>query len=292
MTFAASNGFAKSYASTRHSISVAVLAGHGSSMETDNDFDTAIHGEDLRQPEDIGQTAGERAVKRLHPRKVKTAKVPAVYDPRVAGGIVSHLAMAINGAAIARGASFLKDKLGERIFPKDITIVDDPLRRRGLRSRPFDGEGIAPKRRNVVENGALATWILDLGSARQLGMETTGHASRGVSSPPSPAATNLYLEPGEPSPRELMAGIKRGLYVTELIGFGINAVNGDYSRGASGFWIENGEIAHPVSELTVAGNLNDMFLNLSAANDLEFRYGTNAPTLRIDGLMVAGSLLE
>ncbi|HEB80074.1 MAG TPA: TldD/PmbA family protein [Rhodospirillales bacterium] len=289
VTFAASNGFAQTYANSRHSLGVSVLAGEGAKMETDYDYDTAIYGEDLRQPEDIGRTAGERAVKRLNPRKAATAQVPVVYDPRVSGGVVSHLSMAINGSAITRGASFLKDKLGERIFPEAVTIIDDPRRIRGLRSKPFDGEGVATKRRNIVENGVLRTWILDLGSARQLAMETTGHASRGVSSPPSPAATNLHLEPGALSPKKLMADIESGLYVTELIGFGISAVTGDYSRGAGGFWIENGELAYPVSELTVAGNLNQMFANLSAADDLEFRYGVNAPTLRIDGLMVAGS---
>jgi PmbA protein len=211
-----------------------------------------------------------------------------IYDPRVAGGIVRHLAGAINGAAVARGTTFLKNKLGEQIFSPSITIVDDALRRRGLRSKPFDGEGVATRRHAIVEKGVLKTWILDLCSARQLKMETTGHASRGTSSPPSPGTTNLYLEPGAVDPKALMADIKSGFYITELIGFGVNGVTGDYSRGAGGFWIEDGQLAFPVSEVTVAGNLTDMFRNLTAADDLEFCYGTDAPSLRIDGMTVAG----
>ena len=288
VALAASNGFASTYAATRYSISVSVLAGEGTAMERDYDYASAVHAEDLRRPEEIGRVAGEKAVARLGPRKVATAQVPVVYDPRSAGGIVRHLAGAINGTAVARGTTFLKDKLGQEIFSPSVTIVDDALRRRGLRSKPFDGEGVATRRHAVVEDGVLKTWILDLRSARQLKMETTGHASRGTSSPPSPAATNLYLEPGAVDPKTLMADIEAGFYVTELIGFGVNGITGDYSRGASGFWIENGERAFPVSEVTVAGNLVDMFRSLTAADDLEFRYGTDAPTLRIDGMTVAG----
>lgn len=289
VVIAASNGFAHAYSRTSHSLSASVLAGEGTAMERDYDYASAVHAEDLRAPEEIGRCAGEKAVKRLNPRKVETIQVPVIYDPRVAGGIVRHLAMAINGSSISRGTSFLKDKLGDRIFPENITIVDDPRRLRGLRSKPFDGECVATQRREIVKDGVLTTWILDLRSARQLGMETTGHASRGTSSPPSPSATNLYMEPGAASPKELMADIESGFYVTELIGFGINAVTGDYSRGAGGFWIENGELSYPVSEVTVAGNLNHMFSNISAADDLEFRHGVDAPTLRIDGLTVAGT---
>ena len=288
IALAASNGFARAYASTRYSISVSVLAGEGTAMERDYDYATTVHAEDLPPPEEIGRVAGDKAVARLRPRKVATAQVPVVYDPRVAGGILRHLASAINGAAVARGTTFLKDKLGKEIFSPSVTIVDDPLRRRGLRSKPFDGEGVATRRHAVVDKGVLSTWILDLRSARQLKMETTGHASRGTSSPPSPATTNLYLEPGAVDPSALMADIEAGFYVTELIGFGVNGVTGDYSRGAGGFWIENGERAFPVSEVTVAGNLIDMFRGLTAADDLEFRYGTDAPTLRIDGMTVAG----
>lgn len=288
ITIVAGNGFAGSYVGARHSISASVLAGEGTKMERDYDFTNAVHAEDLRSPEDVGRSAGEKAVKRLNPRRMKTGRYPVIYDPRVSGSIISHFASAINGIAVARGSSFLKNKLGARIFPANIAIVDDSRRRRGLRSKPFDGECVATGRRNIVNDGVLTSWILDLHSARKLGMTTTGNASRGTSSPPSPAAANLYLEPGAVSPQELMADIKSGFYVTELIGFGINQTTGDYSRGAGGFRIENGELTFPVSEVTVAGNLNDMFARLAAADDLEFRYGVDAPTLRIDGLMVAG----
>jgi PmbA protein len=183
----------------------------------------------------------------------------------------------------------LRDKMNEKIFADGIVIVDDPHRKTGLASRPFDGEGVANRRMNLVEDGRLMTWLLDTATGHQLDLKSTGHASRGASSPPSPSRSNLYMEPGAQSPDALMADITSGLYVTELIGFGVNAVTGDYSRGAAGFWIENGKIAFPVSELTIAGNLKDMFLNTTPANDLEFRYGTNAPTIRLEGLTVAGA---
>jgi PmbA protein len=289
VAMAASNGFAGSYARSGHSVSASVLAGTGTGMERDYDFSSAVFAADLDDPATIGRRAGERAVRRLGGRKVPTAKVPVIYDPRVSGGLVSHLIGAISGPSIARGTSFLKDKLGQRIFPEAITIVDDPHRRRGLRSKAFDGEGVANRRSNLIDKGVLTTWLLDLRSARQLGLHTTGHASRGTSSPPSPSPTNLYLEPGTLSPQELMADIEAGFYVTELMGMGINGVTGDYSRGASGFWIERGEITYAVSEVTVAGNLKDMFLALTAASDLQFKTGVDAPTLRIDGMTVAGS---
>ncbi len=284
----ASNGFSGSYTVTRHSFGVSVLAGEGRGMERDYDFSSAGHATDLKDAEEIGRSAGEKAVARLNPRKVQTASVPVVYDPRVAGGLLRALARAINGTAIARRTSFLKDRMGKAVFPPSVTIVDDPHRKRGLRSKPFDGEGCANKRDKVVEDGTLRTWLLDLRSARQLGLATTGHAARGTSAPPAPAPANLFLEPGPVTPAELISDIESGLYVTELIGMGVNIVTGDYSRGAAGFWIEKGEIAYPVSELTVAGNLTGMFANLKPANDLEFRYGVDAPTLRIDGMTVAG----
>ncbi len=243
---------------------------------------------DLTPAGEIGRSDGEKAVRKLGPRKVGSARVPVVYDRRVAGSILGHLAGAINGAAIARGTSFLKDRMNETIFPEGITIVDDPHRKRGLRSKAFDGEGVANGRRDVVASGRLTTWLLDLRSARQLGLESTGHAARGTSAPPAPAASNFYMAPGTESRDALIAGIDSGLYVSELIGFGVNAITGDYSRGAAGFWIEKGALTYPVSEITVAGNLNDIFAHLTPADDLEFRYGTDAPTLRIDGLTVAG----
>ncbi len=284
-----SNGFQGGYETSRHGVAVAVLAGEGLGMERDYDYSSAVHAADLSPPEEVGKSAGERTVRRLGPKKAKSARVPVVYDPRVAGGLLRHLAGAINGHAVARGTSFLKDRMGEAVFAEAITIVDDPHRARGLRSKPFDGEGVANRRRAIVDGGRLSTWFLDLSSARQLGLETTGHAARGTASPPVPAPTNLYLEPGVVSPAALIADIDSGLYVTELIGFGVNQVTGDYSRGAAGFWIEKGERAWPVAEVTVAGNLADMFRELSVADDLEFRYGVDAPTVRIEGMTVAGA---
>jgi PmbA protein len=214
--------------------------------------------------------------------------VPVVFDRRVAGGLVGHLASAVNGSSVARKTSFLRDKLGRRLFKPGIRIVDDPLRKRGLRSRPFDGEGVAARRLAIVDDGVLTTWLLDCATARELNLATTGHAQRGVSSSPSPGPTNLHLEAGTRTPDELIADIAEGFYVTELIGMGVNPVTGDYSRGASGFWIENGRKTFPVSEVTIAGNLVAMFGTLEPANDLEFRYATNAPTVRVEGLTVAG----
>ena len=285
----ASNGFARTYGGTGHSISASVLAGTGTGMERDYDYSTAVHASDLKDPAKIGQEAGERAVKRLGARKVATCKVPILFDPRVSSGILRHLIGAITGPSIARGTSFLKDKLGQQIFPKGIQVIDDPHRIRGLRSKAFDGEGVANRRRAIIEDGVLTTWLLDLRSARQLGLTTTGHASRGTSSPPSPSPTNLWLEPGKTSRADMISAVQDGFYVTELMGMGVNGVTGDYSRGAAGFWIEKGEIAYPVSEVTIAGNLKDMFLNMSVADDLEFKTGMDAPTIRIDGLTVAGA---
>ncbi|MDA0305082.1 MAG: metallopeptidase TldD-related protein [Proteobacteria bacterium] len=288
MAVAASNGFARARSGSRHSISASVLAGTGTEMERDYDYASTVYGEDLTSPEDIGRSAGEKTIRRLNARKAQTASVPVLYDPRVANSLVGHLASAINGSSVARGTTFLKDKLTEKIFTDAVTIVDDPRLRRGLRSKSFDAEGVATQRREIIKDGVLTTWILDLRSARQLALGTTGHASRGTSSPPSPSTTNLYMQAGSLSPEELMADIKDGLYITELMGMGVNGVTGDYSRGASGFWIENGTLAYPVNEVTIAGNLTDMFAHSTAADDLEFRYGTNAPTLRVDGMTVAG----
>jgi PmbA protein len=211
VALAASNGFRGAYAGTRWGISVSVLAGQGTGMERDYDFASTVFGEDLPEPGALGKSAGERTVRRLNPRKAVTAKIPIVYDPRVAGGLVGHFVGAINGASIARGTSFLKDKMGQQIFARGIRIIDDPHRPRGLRSKPFDGEGVANKKRALIEDGVLTTWLLDSRSARQLGLTTTGHAARGTSSPPSPSASNLYLEAGKMTPAELMADISQGL---------------------------------------------------------------------------------
>jgi len=284
-----SAGFAGQWARTSHSVSAVVLAGSGTDMQRDYDSHSTVHLADLDDPVAIGRSAGERAVKRLHPDRPKTAKLPVIYDPRVAGSLLGHFAGAINGAGVARGTSFLKDKLGQRVFAAGITLRDDPLRVRGLRSRIFDGEGTPTEQRDLIADGMLTTWLLDSRSARQLGMRSTGHAARGTGGPPSPSPTNLYLAAGSIGPTELMADIKLGLYVTELIGMGVNGVTGDYSRGAAGFLIRDGAIAEPVAELTIAGNLHDMFLHLTPANDLRFRRGTDSPTVRVDGMTMAGA---
>jgi PmbA protein len=288
MVLVTSTGFHGAYLRSSQGISMTAISGEGTAMERDYDFSSAPHSADLASPESVGRTAGERTVARANPRKVETCKVPVVFDPRVSGSLVGHLVGAINGASIARKTSFLKDRLGEQLFAKNIRIVDDPLRVRGLRSQPFDAEGVKVKQLAIIDQGVLTSWLLDCATARELGLATTGHAHRGVSSSPSPGAYNLHLEAGKTSPAELLSDIKRGFYVTDLIGSGVNGVTGDYSRGASGFWIENGKITYPVSEVTIAGHLLDIFKSLVPANDLEFRYGVNAPTVRIEGLTLGG----
>jgi PmbA protein len=288
MVLVTSHGFRGATISSNHSVSMSAIAGNGTAMETDYDYSTTLHAADLESAEKIGRSAGERAVKRLNPRKVSTRRVPVIFDARISGTLVGHLVGAANGAAIARKTSFLREKRGEAILPPGIDVIDDPLRRRGLRSRPFDAEGVATGTRKIVEDGVLKTWLLDCATARELNLKTTGSAQRGVSSTPSPGPSNLHLTPGAKSPDELIGEIEDGFFVTGLIGMGVNLVTGDYSRGASGFWIERGELTYPVSEVTIAGHLLNMFKNLTPANDLYFRYGTNAPTLRVEGLTVAG----
>jgi PmbA protein len=288
VALAASNGFAGAYALSSHSLSVAVIAGTGDGMERDYDYVRSVWGDTLEAPAAVGRRAGERSVRRLNPRKAETARLPVVYEPRVAGGLIGHLAGAVSGTAVARGTSFLKDKLGQVLFQPGVTIWDDPTRRRGHRSRPFDGEGLPARRRAVIDQGRLTGWTLDLATARQLGMASTGSAGRGTSAPPGPSVSNFYLAPGTQSPAALIGGIERGLYVTELMGMGVNGVTGDYSRGAAGFWIEKGELAWPVAEVTVAGNLKEMFLRLTPADDLAFRTGLDAPTCLVEGMTIAG----
>ena len=288
MVLVTSTGFHGSYLRSSQSISTTAISGDGTGMERDYDYTAAPHASDLESPQTVGRKAGERTVARANPRKVETCKVPVLFDPRVAGSIVGHLVGAVNGASIARKTSFLKDRLGEQLFAKNIRIIDDPLRVRGLRSQTFDAEGVQVKKLAIIDEGVLTSWLLDSGTARELGLTTTGHAQRGVSTSPSPGPYNLNLEAGEVTPAELMSDIRQGFYVTDLIGSGVNGVTGDYSRGASGFWIENGKITYPVSEVTIAGHLLDIFKSLVPANDLEFRYGVNAPTLRIEGLTLGG----
>ncbi len=288
MVLVTSHGFHGATIGSRHGVAMTAIAGEGTGMERDYDFSSTLHAADLENAQAIGRHAGERAVKRLNPRKVATRRVPVVFDSRISGSLVGHLASAANGSSIARKTSFLREKLDARIFASGIDIIDDPLRPRGLRSRPFDAEGIAGRSRKLVDDGVLKTWLLDSATARELDLQTTGHAQRGVSSTPSPGPSNLHLAPGAKNPDELIADIEDGFYITDMIGMGVNLVTGDYSRGASGFWIENGECTYAVSEVTIAGHLFEIFASMTPANDLVFRYGTNAPTVRVEGMTVAG----
>lgn len=288
ITLAISNGFMGQYSRSSSSISTTVLAGEGTNMERDYDYDFATYWSDLKSPAAIGKNAAERTLRRLNPRRVGSQQVPVIYEARQARDIVSHFLGAINGASVARGSTFLKDKLGQAISGAHINIHEDPFVPRAARSRTFDGEGLQPKARKLIDNGVLTTWLLDLRSARKLGMEPTGHAARGVGSAPSPSSGNVWLEAGTASVEELIADIKQGLFLTDTLGHGTNMVSGDYSRGASGYWIENGKLAYPVSELTVAGNLADIFRNIIPASDLERRHGVDSPTLLINGMTVAG----
>ncbi|HEX7874976.1 MAG TPA: TldD/PmbA family protein [Sphingobium sp.] len=288
LALATSHGFAGAYAGTTHSVWASVLAGAGSDMQRDHASHSVRYLEDLDDAAAIGARAGERAVARLNPAKIESGVMPVIFDPRIGAGMLGHLIGGIVGPAIARRSSFLLDSLGEQLFDSAITIIDDPLRPRGLRSRPFDGEGLPVARTALIDRGVLTGWLLDSASARQLGLEPTGHASRGGSGAPGASVTNVHMEPGALSPVELMADIAQGLYITELIGMGVNGVTGDYSRGAAGFLIKDGVIGRPVSEITIASNLKEMFRALTPANDLTFRYGMNVPTLRIDGMTVAG----
>lgn len=287
LVLATSHGFVGQYRATRFSRSVSVIAGEGTAMERDWDYSSRLHFADLDPPEKIGRTAGERAVRRLGARRVKTGVFPVVYDPRVARGIAGHIAAAINGASVARKTSFLRDMMRKQIASAAVTVTDDPFRKRGQSSRPFDGEGVAGERLTPVEKGVLTAWLLSTSSARELGLETNGRGVR-ASSSVNPSSTNFAIEPGETSPEDLISSIQSGFYVTEVFGQGVNLVTGEYSRGASGFWIENGAIAYPVSEVTIASNLKEMFLRMTPANDLDRNYGTAAPTLLIEGMTVAG----
>jgi PmbA protein len=284
---ATSHGFVGAYSGSSHSLSASVIAGEGDGMERDYAHHSVRHLRDLETAVRIGKLAGERAVMRLNPVKLKSGPMTVVFDPRVGNSLLGHLGTAISGAAIARKTSFLLEMLGKAVFPADISIIDDPLRLRGIGSRPFDGEGLPKKVTNIIDEGVLTGWLLDSASARQLGTMPTGHATRGTGAP-SVGTSNVHMSAGTLSPAELMADIKSGVYVTDLIGMGVSTLTGDYSRGASGFLIENGELKGAVSEVTIAGNLLDMFAQLRAANDLEFRYSTNVPTIRIDGMTLAG----
>lgn len=286
---ATSTGFGGARGGSSHGVSASVLAGEGARMQRDYYSHSARHLSDLDAASAIGAEAGRRAVARLDPTKLKSGPMTVVFAPRVAGSMIGHLAGAITGATIARKTSFLIDKLGQPVFAPAVSIIDDPWRARGMRSRAFDGEGLATRPTSLIDNGVLTGWIADVAAARQLGIEPTGHAWRGVSGAPGAGLSNVHMVAGLQSPEALMADIADGFYVTELIGMGVNGLTGDYSRGASGFLIEAGEITVPVAEVTIAGNLKDMFKALVPANDLKFRHATNVPTLRIDGMTVAGA---
>ncbi len=288
VAMAASNGFARTWERTGYNISASVVAGEGTSMERDYDGHGATHFEDVESPEKIGTTAGERAVARLNPRKIASQTIPVIYDRRVASSLFGHLLGGISGSAIARGTSFLKEDMDKAIFAPSVTLVEDPHRLRGSASRAFDGEGLPTVKRNIIDKGVLTSWIMDLRAARQLGLPPTGHGARGLTSPPSASTSNLHVEAGTRSPAQMMQDMGTGLLVTEFIGSTINMVTGDYSRGASGFWIEKGEIAYPVSGITVAGNLRNMFAALEPASDLIFRGSMNVPSCYLGEMTIAG----
>ncbi|HEV7309809.1 TldD/PmbA family protein [Ensifer sp.] len=283
-----SHGFYGAYMATRFGRSVSAIAGEGTKMERDYDYDSRLYAADLRSADEIGRLAGERAVARLNPRQVPTARnVTVVFDPRMARGFVGHLAGAINGASVARKTSFLRDMMGKQILKSGLSVTDDPLIVRGSSSRPFDGEGVSGEKLVMVEDGVLKHWFLSTSAAAELGLQTNGRGVRGGPTV-NPASTNLALEPGTISREDLIRSVGTGFYVTELIGQGVNMVTGEYSRGASGFWIENGEMTFAVSEVTIASNLKDMFMALTPADDIDRKFGVAAPTLAIEGMTLAG----
>jgi len=289
VALATSGGFSGAYRSSAHGLSAVVIAGDGATMQRDYASQSARHMADLDTPVEIGRSAGERAVARLNPIRPKPGKYPVIFDPRVSLTLLSHFSGSISGSAIASKTSFLQDKLGEQVFGSGVTIVDDPLRARGLRSRPFDGEGIRVSRQELVSNGVLTTWIAESASARQLGIRPTGHAARGAAGAPGASPSNLYLAAGTRSREELLGAFPEAVLVIELIGQGVNAVTGDYSRGAVGFMVRGGEIAEPVSEITIASNLLDMFATMEPGSDLEFRRGVDAPTVLIPEMTVGAA---
>lgn len=289
IALATSGGFSGAYRTTGHGCSAAVIAGDGATMQRDHSWHSAHHLEDLESASQIGRRAGTRAVARLNPMRPKPGKYPVLFDPRVSSTLLGHLSAAISGSAIARKTSFLQEKLGASVFAPGVTIVDDPLRPRGLRSRPFDGEGVRVWRQELVSDGVLRQWIAESASARQLGIAPTGHAARGVGGAPSASPSNLYFAAGRRSREELLAAMPEAVLIIELIGQGVNPVTGDYSRGAVGFMVRGGEIAEPVAEITIASNLIDMFATLEPGKDLEFRRGIDAPTILVPEMTVGAA---
>jgi PmbA protein len=285
---ATSKGFSQQYRTSSHGMSVSVIAKSGEGMERDYDYSSARFVSDLRLPQDIGAEAARRTLIRCHPQKVKTGSFPLVFDRRVAKSLLGSFLGGINGASVAKATTFLKDHMEKPVFAKGVNIINDPFRKRGISSKLFDAEGVAPQRLQLVENGILKEWLLDIRSANQMGLETNGCASRQLNSNPFPSATNVYMEQGTESIESLISDITYGIFVTETFTLGVNITTGDYSQGASGLLIENGKITHAVNEFTIAGHLLEMFRNALPANDLHFDYGVNSPTLRIDGMAVAG----
>ena len=285
----ASNGFSGGYARTDRSISCVAITGEGTAMERDYCGEGRLHAADLPTPEEIGRIAAERTVARAGARKPPTGLYPVLYDERVSASLIGHLLQAVNGAAIVRGASWLRDALGEPVLPASLSLVEDPHRPRASGSRPFDGEGLPTATRTIVDGGVLTGWTLDLATARKLGLASTANAARGTSAPPSPSNTNIALTQGTQSRDDLIADMGTGLLVTSLIGSSINPTTGNYSRGASGFWVENGQIAYPVNECTIAGNLRDMLMTLLPANDAQPHRSRVIPSLLVDGMTLAGA---
>ena len=289
LALATSAGFAGAYRVTGNSCSVSVVAGEGASMERDYEWHSARRAEDLEPAAVVGRRAGERAVARLNSRRPKPGKYPVLFDPRVSSSLLSHFAGAISAASIARKTSFLQEKLGAQIFTKNVTIVDDPLRPRGLRSRPFDAEGVRVSRQELVSDGMLRSWMAESASARQLDIRPTGHATRGVGGAASASPANMYMKAGKRSRGDLLAMFPEAVLILELIGQGVNGVTGDYSRGAVGFMVRGGEIAEPIAEITIASNLIEMFATLEPGSDLEFRRGIDAPTILVPEMTVAAA---
>ena len=284
-----SNGFFGSSKKSNHSVSVVVIAEKNGKMERDYDYSSKVYGEDLKDGKNIGREAAKKTLARIGAEKPVTGQYPVIFDPRVSRSIASHFASAINGSSIARKTSFLKDSLNNNIANKAVTLIDDPFLKRGLGSRLFDAEGLGTSKNVLINDGVLENWLLDLSSAKQLGMAPTANAKRGISGPPSPGITNLFLLPGEDTPESLISGVSNGFYVTDMIGSSVSMVTGDYSRGASGFWIKNGKLSIPITEATIAGNLKDMFKTLKPANDLDFSHSINCPTILIEGMTIAGN---
>ncbi|WP_281708055.1 TldD/PmbA family protein [Phaeobacter italicus] len=286
---AATNGFSGGYKRSSRSISCTAIAGTGTGMERDYDGDSRTFQSDLRSAADIGQQAGERAIARLNARRPKTGSYPVLFDERVSSSLIGHLLAAVNGGSIARGSSWLKDAMGEHILPDTLSVLEDPYRPRMAGSRPFDGEGLPTQRRAIIKDGILTGWTLDLASARKLGLSSTGNAARGIGSVPSPSQWNIALTQGHQSREQLLADMGTGLLVTSMIGSTINPNTGDYSRGAAGFWVENGEIAYPVNECTIAGNLRDMLRSIVPANDARSHLSRVVPSLLVEGMTLAGN---